>query len=309
MPITIIGNQSLRNLLQIRRFYEFYRFCRMMCSEIPTDMNQLGSLWNDYVQANPNDALATVDIPITDEPIDWNAINAIYNLPGDNSYYYGGSYFYDPINTEPTPEVISQIGQLDDVSTIIKPTTNSTYTVQGQTAQEAWDNAKNTPVQRTVGTVEINKQTGKTGQTGWRYNRGPVYTYNFTPIAGGSYKVDLTVSKAILTLTKVVLMPQWDGYAVASQAEKDKWDTMYNKLRDHETGHETIAENGITKVANALDSQIPFTVSFFVSNLTGIDDIAQTKMDEKLAPTFDQAASEVQSESNQYDVDTNNGEN
>ena len=112
----------------------FTEYCRMMCSEIPTDMNLLGSIWNDYMYANPDEALATVDIPIIDEPIDWNAINAIYNIPCDNSYYYGGSYFYDSVNTEPTPEIISQIGQADDVSTTIKPTTNSTYSVQGQTA-------------------------------------------------------------------------------------------------------------------------------------------------------------------------------
>lgn len=231
----------------------------------------------------------------------------MYDIPFDNSYYYGGSYFYDSGNTEPTPEIISQIGQADDVSTTIKPTT--TYTVQGQTAQEAWDNAKNTPVKSNVGGIEHDKKVGARGETAWNYDYVPSYTFRTIPVAGGSYKIELTVDKAFLTLSKNVLMPKWEGYATASQEEKDKWDTKYNSLRNHETGHENIAESGITKVANALDSEIPFTISFFVSNPSEVRDVANPKINEYLAAAFNQARDEVQAESDQYDVSTNYGEN
>ena len=137
----------------------------------------------------------------------------------------------------------------------------------------------------------------------------PSYTFRQIPIAGGSYKVELTVNKAFLTLTKDVLMPKWDGYDTAPQAEKDKWDALYNNLRNHETGHESIAENNITKVANALDSQIPLTISFFVTNLTEVESVAPGKINEALATTLNQALGEVQSESDQYDANTNHGEN
>lgn len=262
------------------------------------------------MSAYPDEALATVDVPIVDEPIDWNAIYAVYDIPNDNSYYYGGSYFYDPVNTEPTSEVISQIGQADDVSTTIKPTTNSSYSVQGATAQEAWDNAKSIAITRTIGPRPYTKGVGKIGQTVAQFNPRPSYTFNPpTAIAGGSYKVEVSVNSLNLTLTKDVLMPKWEGYDTASQEEKNKWDAMYNKMRDHETGHENIFENNMPKVANAFDAEIPFTISFFVSDTREIKNVANTKINEYLSATFNQVLSEVQAESDQYDIDTNNGDN
>jgi predicted secreted Zn-dependent protease len=56
------------------------------------------------------------------------------------------------------------------------------------------------------------------------------------------------VSDASVTVRTRVTMPQWSGYASASQSEKDEWDRFCAALRAHEQGHLSIVSDQLSGV-------------------------------------------------------------
>jgi len=91
-------------------------------------------------------------------------------------------------------------------------------------------------------------------------------------------------SVAVTVMTKVT-MPQWSGYANASQPEKDEWDRFCAALRAHEQGH----------------------LDLVTSQLSGIDERLVGCSTSDASAAWTNALGELTSASNDYDASTDHG--
>jgi predicted secreted Zn-dependent protease len=95
------------------------------------------------------------------------------------------------------------------------------------------------------------------------------------------------ISSVTVTVRTRVTMPDWSGYATASQAEKDEWDRFCAALRAHEQGH----------------------IQLVLDNLAGIDGQLVGKSVSDAAQAWNDALVGLKSASDAYDQSTDHGRN
>ncbi len=95
---------------------------------------------------------------------------------------------------------------------------------------------------------------------------------------------DVLANVAVTVRTKVT-MPQWSGYANASQPERDEWDRFYAALRAHEQGH----------------------LDLVTSQLSGIDERLAGHSTSDASAAWTNALVELNAASDDYDTSTDHG--
>jgi predicted secreted Zn-dependent protease len=95
---------------------------------------------------------------------------------------------------------------------------------------------------------------------------------------------DVLTGVAVTVRTKVT-MPQWSGYANASQAERDEWDRFCAALRAHEQGH----------------------LDLVTSQLSGIDERLVGHSTSDASAAWANALGELNSATIDYDSSTDHG--
>ena len=144
----------------------------------------------------------------------------------------------------------------------------------GQTTIKPVKNATYTVTAKTL--KEAADQIGartEAGETTWKP------TYSVTPDENGN------VTKATVTVEITVTMPSWPGAAKLGAADKAKWDSFYAALRAHEQGHVDLAKSKLANVADSL--------------------IGKSQTDAGTA--FQQALTDLQTASDDYDTRTDHG--
>jgi predicted secreted Zn-dependent protease len=104
----------------------------------------------------------------------------------------------------------------------------------------------------------------------------PAYTANMH---------DDTLTNVAVTVRTKVTMPQWSGYANASQPEKDEWDRFYAALRAHEQGH----------------------LDLVTSQLSGVDERLTGRSTSDASAAWSKALAKLNSASNDYDASNDHG--
>ncbi len=85
-----------------------------------------------------------------------------------------------------------------------------------------------------------------------------------------------------------ITMPSWPLYRNQPQACKDEWNAMWRALREHEDGHRSLFEEGVSTIVRKLQS---------LDQTTGGD----------LDNLMRQTISDIQSEQDKYDTSTDHG--
>jgi predicted secreted Zn-dependent protease len=90
-----------------------------------------------------------------------------------------------------------------------------------------------------------------------------------------------------VTVKTKITMPRWPEYGTACQAEKDEWDRFFAALEAHEQGH----------------------VDLVRQHLGGIDEQMAGQSSDGAKQLWVSALQDLQSASDNYDVDTDHGRN
>jgi predicted secreted Zn-dependent protease len=127
--------------------------------------------------------------------------------------------------------------------------TDTTYKVQGKTADDAIKDAGSTGASRHSGGDVL------PGETTWKYDFSAGYEYSAPKkIKGDGFTSEAKTVDVTVTVTINVDTPQWEGYATASPEDQQKWDNYNKALKDHEEGQVEIAVNGATEVGKAVQN-------------------------------------------------------
>ena len=120
-------------------------------------------------------------------------------------------------------------------------------------------------------------------------------------------KCTATVTNVSVDVEITITLPQWEGYGVATEKEKAKWDKFIEALKEHENGHVEIYKNGVEDVKAAIEGAGPGY------GLAETCEEACDKAAQDLKSKADQAAEdtikEIDKEQEEYDDSTNHGEN
>jgi predicted secreted Zn-dependent protease len=95
------------------------------------------------------------------------------------------------------------------------------------------------------------------------------------------------ITKATVTVVITITMPKWKGAKKLSEAAKAEWDRFYQALLDHENGH----------------------VERVHTHLTGLGESLIGMTTEQANAECTKVMTELQTDSDEYDVDTDHGRN
>ena len=172
---------------------------------------------------------------------------------------------------------------------------DKTYPVQGNTAQEAADDAKKKALAQGIG-------GGSIGQT--RFD--PVYNPTTSNTFEGN-TATFVVSGITLDASITVITPSWEGYSSAPAEEKAKWDSFINRLKDNEEGHVQIYTEGAKAEAAALEPFVNKTFTFTGKTGSQASANALAYVDNRVRVAFGLARLNIAGRNHNYDQLTDHG--
>ena len=95
------------------------------------------------------------------------------------------------------------------------------------------------------------------------------------------------ITKATVTVVIAITMPKWKGAKKLSEAAKAEWDRFYQALLDHENGHVDLVHEHLADLGESLIG----------------------KTTEEANAACAEAMTDLQTDSDEYDVDTDHGRN
>ena len=182
---------------------------------------------------------------------------------------------------------------------IVVNRTNTTYKVQGKTADEAIKDAT------AKGATRHARGDKLPGETTWKYTFGAGREWDAPKRAkGGGFAAEVKTTDVTVTATITVDTPEWEGYNTASPGEQQDWDNYSSEIKDHEEGHVDIVVKGATEVGKAVQDTAATgrgrTPQQAVNNAKSNNAKAQQQ-------NFDKADAKVKQQSVEYDEKTKHG--
>jgi RHS repeat-associated protein len=185
----------------------------------------------------------------------------------------------------------------DPKVTVKKETRTTTYKVQGQTARDAIENARN---------PSINKhEQGLPGETAITYNSALRSRTTAPKQTKDGFSSEASLTEVTVTVKTTVDLPNWEGLSTATPEDQAIWNDYIQALDSHEKEHVEIANQGADDIAKAIAGTPPAVGT--AKTQKAAQDAATNNLKSAVQKNYDAANQATIEKQKQLDVETDHG--